>query len=111
MASILVVDDDADIRLLTRLILERDGHAVTLAADGLEAMEAVVEGRPDVVLLDVMMPEVDGYAVLRKLKGADSDSSSIPVIMLTALGGPMDRAKGAIEGAVRYLTKPIDLAE
>src|SRR4051794_33942438 len=108
MASILVVDDDADIRLLTRLTLERDGHAVTVAAGGEEAIEAVGDSPPDVVVLDVMMPEVDGYAVLRKLKGAGSDSSAIPVIMLTALGGPMDRAKGAIEGAVRYLTKPID---
>jgi CheY-like chemotaxis protein len=111
MASILVVDDDADIRLLARLTLERDGHEVTVAAGGEEALQAVVDSPPDVVVLDVMMPGVDGYAVLRKLKGAGSDLSAIPVIILTALGGPMDRAKGAIEGAVRYLTKPIDLDE
>ena len=111
MATILVVDDDADIRLLTRLILERDGHTVALAADGDEALAAVADSPPDVVVLDVMMPDLDGYAVLKRLKESGSNIADIPVILLTALGGPMDRAKGAIEGAVHHITKPIDLDE
>ena len=110
MATILVVDDEPDILLLTRLNLERDGHTIVTAANGAEALDAVQDEVPDLIVLDVMMPGVDGWTVLDQLKSKlDKSFSSIPVILLTALGGPMDRAKGAIEGAVRHLTKPIDL--
>jgi CheY-like chemotaxis protein/DNA-binding CsgD family transcriptional regulator len=110
MATILVVDDEPDIRLLTKLNLERDGHRILTAGDGAEALAAVQESPPDLILLDVMMPDVDGWAVLDQLKThLGKPFSDIPVILLTALGTPMDRVKGGIEGAVLFLTKPIDL--
>jgi DNA-binding response OmpR family regulator len=110
VASILVVDDEPDIRLLIQLTLERDEHTCVMAANGSEALELVQASRPDVVVLDVMMPDVDGWTVLERLKSdPDPTVSGIPVLMLTALGAPIDQVKGGIEGAVRYLTKPIDL--
>jgi DNA-binding response OmpR family regulator len=110
VATILVVDDEPDIRMLTKLNLERDGHTVVTATDGEEALAAVREAPPDLIVLDVMMPKVDGWGVLDALKSAlDKPITEIPVILLTALGGPMDRVKGGIEGAVQYLTKPMDL--
>ncbi len=110
MATILVVDDEPDIRLLTKLNLERDGHTIVTATDGEEALDAVRDAPPDLIVLDVMMPKVDGWAVLEQLKSAlDKPITEIPVIVVTALGGPMDRVKGGIEGAVQYLTKPMDL--
>ncbi len=109
MATILVVDDDADIRLLTKLTLERDGHVVHTAEDGPAALAYVESRRPDVIVLDVMMPEVDGFTVLTRLKASEPSVAGIPVVIVSALSGPLDRATGGIEGAVRYLTKPIDL--
>lgn len=110
MATVLVVDDEPDIRLLTKLNLERDGHAVVTATNGQEALDAVRAAPPDLILLDLMMPKVDGWGVLEALKTElGAPFTEIPVILLTALGGPLDRVKGGIEGAVRYLTKPIDL--
>jgi DNA-binding response OmpR family regulator len=110
MATILVVDDEPDIRLLIQMTLERDGHETVMAKDGAEALVTVHDARPDLVVLDVMMPEIDGWTVLQRLKADDDPNiSAIPVLMLTALGAPIDQVKGGIEGAVRYLTKPIDL--
>jgi CheY-like chemotaxis protein/DNA-binding CsgD family transcriptional regulator len=110
MATILVVDDEPDVRLLTKLNLERDGHTVVTAADGDEALDAVRVAPPDLIVLDVLMPKVDGWAVLEQLKSAlGNPIKEIPVIVVTALGAPMDRVKGGIEGAVQYLTKPMDL--
>jgi DNA-binding response OmpR family regulator len=112
MATILVVDDEEDIRLLTRMTLEQDGHVVIEAEDGAVALDVARREHPDLILLDVMMPGVDGWEVLQQLK-SESDSAlvSTPVMMLTALSGAMDRVKGGIEGAVRYLAKPINLDE
>lgn len=108
MASVLVVDDEPDIRYLTQLQLELDGHRVMTAADGAEALAAVQVEVPDVVLLDVMMPEVDGWSVLEQLKAhLDEHISSVKVLMMTALADDDDRLRGGIEGAVRYLVKPV----
>lgn len=108
MASVLVVDDEPDIRYLTQVNLELDGHRVMTAANGAEALAAVQVEVPDVVLLDVMMPEVDGWAVLEQLKAhLDDRISSVKVLMMTALGADDDRLRGGIEGAVRYLVKPV----
>mgnify|MGYP003114697664 FL=1 len=108
MASVLVVDDEPDIRYLTQLQLELDGHRVMTAADGAEALAAVQVEVPDVVLLDVMMPEVDGWSVLEQLKAhLDEKISSVKVLMMTALADDDDRLRGGIEGAVRYLVKPV----
>lgn len=108
MASVLVVDDEPDLRYLAQINLEMDGHHVMTAANGAEALAAVQVEVPDVVLLDVMMPEVDGWTVLRQLKShLDDQISSVRVLMMTALGADDDRLRGGVEGAVRYLVKPV----
>jgi len=108
VASVLVVDDEPDIRYLTQVNLELDGHRVMTAANGEEALAAVQVEVPDVVLLDVMMPGVDGWAVLEQLKTHFDDRiASVKVLMMTALGADDDRLRGGIEGAVRYLVKPV----
>jgi DNA-binding response OmpR family regulator len=106
------VDDEADIRELVRINLELDGHRVLTAADGPAALEAMREEPPDLILLDVMMPGVDGWKVLGSIK-ADSDEAvaQTPVMMVTARDDDLDRIKGAIEGAIRYITKPFTLGD
>jgi DNA-binding response OmpR family regulator/DNA-binding CsgD family transcriptional regulator len=112
MSVVLVVDDEADIRELVRLNLELDGHDVILAADGNEAIEFAVGEHPDCVVLDVMMPEKDGWEVLAEMKASiDPVIAEIPVIMLTARADDLDRIRGSIEGAIRYLTKPFSPTE
>lgn len=112
MSTVLVVDDEADIRELVRLNLELDGHDVIVAADGNEAIEFAVGEHPDCVVLDVMMPEKDGWAVLAEMKASlDPLIAQIPVIMLTARADDLDRIRGSIEGAIRYLTKPFSPGE
>ena len=107
MALVLVVDDEPDLRHLVRLSLELDGHEVRLADGGAAALESVIGRRPDLLVLDVMMPGVDGWGVLEAVKThADPEVRSIPVIMLTANASPDARARGGIEGAIRYLAKP-----
>jgi DNA-binding response OmpR family regulator len=107
MANVLVVDDEADILELIRVNLELDGHRVVTALGGEEALERVRETHPDLILLDVMMPGVDGWTVLGRIKSeTDVDINSIPVLMVTARTAQEDRIKGGIEGAIRYLTKP-----
>ena len=108
MASVLVVDDEPDLRYLAQINLELDGHRVMTAANGAEALAAVSVELPDVVLLDVMMPEVDGWTVLQQLKNhLDEDIAAVRVLMMTALGADDDRLRGGVEGAVRYLVKPV----
>lgn len=112
MGTVLVVDDEADIRELVRLNLELDGHEVFTAADGAEALEFAVGEHPDVVVLDVMMPEKDGWQVLAEMKASiDPVIAHIPIIMLTARADDLDRIRGSIEGAIRYLTKPFSPTE
>jgi|SRR5437660_63106 len=112
MGRILIVDDEADIRELVRINLELDGHQVATAGDGAEAMDAVRRMRPELVILDVMMPGVDGWEVLASIKAeTDPDLSHIPVVMLTARTDDVDKIRGGIEGAIRYITKPFSLAE
>jgi DNA-binding response OmpR family regulator len=108
MARVLVVDDEPDIVLFTQVNLELNGHEVITAADGEQAMEAVERDRPDAMILDVMMPHLDGWGVLGRLKAhPDVAIRTIPVVMLTALDTDHDHARGGIEGAVLYLTKPL----
>ncbi len=108
MANVLVVDDEPDIALFVEVNLELAGHQVTTVEDGEAAVAAVDRQRPDAVILDVMMPRLDGWGVLEHLKGhPDEAVRTIPVVMLTALDTDEDEARGGIEGAVRYLTKPI----
>jgi DNA-binding response OmpR family regulator len=106
---VLVVDDEPDIRELIKVNLELAGHRVVTAAGGREALEAVRREAPDAILLDVMMPEVDGWAVIEELKASsERDLSEIPVFMVTARDEPNHRLRGGIEGALRYITKPFE---
>jgi DNA-binding NarL/FixJ family response regulator len=105
-ATVLVIEDEPDIRELIRINLELDGHRVVLAVDGEDGLAAARRQRPDVIVLDVMMPNIDGWQVLAELKASSDPVASVPVLMLTARASPMDRLRGGIEGALRYLTKP-----
>jgi two-component system OmpR family response regulator len=109
VALVLVVDDEPDIRELIKVNLEFAGHRVITAVDGREALSAVRRELPDAILLDLMMPEVDGWAVIEELKArSERDLSEIPVFMVTARDEPNHRLRGGIEGALRYITKPFD---
>lgn len=107
MAPILVVDDDVKIVQLVRAYLEREGFPVIAANDGRSALAAVRESHPRLVVLDVMLPELDGIAVLRAVR----ESSNIPILMLSARGATADRVYGINEGADDYLPKPFSPAE
>jgi DNA-binding response OmpR family regulator len=102
---ILVVDDDENILNLERTILEQKGFDVTGASGGAEALRLLAEKTFDLVLLDVMMPEVDGFTVCRKIK-EDDRLKDLPVIFLTAKGGGDALAEGFQSGAVMYINKP-----
>jgi len=102
---ILVVDDDENILNLERTILEQKGFEVTAAQGGAEALKLLADKTYDLVLLDVMMPEVDGFTVCRKIK-EDDRLKDVPVIFLTAKGGGEALAEGFESGAVMYINKP-----
>ncbi|MEN8040292.1 MAG: response regulator [Actinomycetota bacterium] len=107
---ILVVDDDPDILQFVQMNLELDGFEVDLAGGGREALEKAGAAPPDLMLLDVMMPEIDGLTVLRRMR-SDPQTANIPVIVLTARSLAEDRVKGLDLGADDYITKPFDLEE
>jgi two-component system, OmpR family, response regulator VicR len=107
MATVLAVDDEPDILEIVKINLELDGHEVVLARSGAEALELVRRQPPDLVLLDIMMPGIDGWDVLARLKrDTDLKATNVPVVMLTAKTAADDRVRGGIEGAICYLTKP-----
>jgi DNA-binding response OmpR family regulator len=106
MATVLAVDDEEDILTIIRHNLEREGHRVLTAPNGDRALELVRDEKPDVVVLDVMMPGTDGWGVLNLIKAEREELATIPVLMLTARAADEDRIRGGIEGAIRYLTKP-----
>ncbi|MCD6291391.1 MAG: response regulator [Anaerolineae bacterium] len=108
--TILVVDDDLDTQKLLSLILTKEGFNVLTASSGPEALATVEQTPLDLVILDVMMPDMDGYEVLRRLRSNPS-SSNIPVIMLSAKGGVHDRVNGLRSGADDYIPKPADPGE
>ena len=105
MAEILVADDDPILVEILKFRLEGAGHSVTVASNGEEALAAVRENRPNLIVLDSMMPVLSGPEVLAELK-ADAELSSIPVVMLTARDGEADIIAGLEGGAAEYLTKP-----
>jgi two-component system alkaline phosphatase synthesis response regulator PhoP len=107
---VLVVDDEAPIRLLCRVNLEAEGMNVLEAADGPSGLEAARRERPDVILLDVMMPGLDGWRVAEELL-EDSATASIPIIFLTARAELRDRARGLDLGGLDYVTKPFNPVE
>ena len=101
----MVVDDDQEIVIVVRLMLERKGFNVRCAYSGQQVCADLEEQKPDLIILDVMMPEMDGLEVLRRLKGAP-ETSSIPVVMLTALDQHEDIVRGYETGADFYIPKP-----
>jgi putative two-component system response regulator len=107
---VLVADDDAALRAGLQRILENEGLRVLTAADGNAALRAIRREHPDVVLLDVMMPAMDGFRVCTEVK-ADADTRLTPVVLLTALGDVEDRVRGIDAGADDFLTKPFERAE
>lgn len=104
----LVVDDSLTVRTQLQGALERIGVKGVLAEDGKNALEAVQQRRFELILLDVVMPGMDGYALCRQIKSAPTTRGT-PVLMLTSRSSPFDRARGALAGCDTYLTKPIDL--
>ena len=110
MIRVLVIDDEAPIRLLCRVNLEAEGMKVLEAADGPSGLEKAKESRPDVVLLDVMMPGLDGWRVAEELLD-DDRTRDIPIIFLTARAEFRDRARGLDIGGVDYVTKPFNPIE
>ena len=107
---VLAVDDENNIRRLIEVNLLRAGYRVTSAADGEEALRKVREDRPDLVVSDVMMPKIDGFELLRRLK-ADPETSDIPVLLLTAKAQNQDIFAGWAGGVHGYLTKPFNPGE
>jgi two-component system OmpR family response regulator len=107
MASVLVVDDDAHIREVARFALARAGHTVELANDGAIALERMSRGGVDLVVLDVLMPELDGFAVCRRLRV----DKPVPIVFLSSRGEEADRVLGLDLGADDYLAKPFSPRE
>ena len=104
---VLVVDDDREIVRAIAVLLEKEGYQATIAADGTQGIDLYRKLRPDLVLLDVMMPGVDGWGVLRAIR----QDSQTPVIMLTAKGETTDKVSGLKQGADDYITKPFEMKE
>jgi DNA-binding response OmpR family regulator len=112
MTRVLVIDDEAPIRLLCRVNLEAEGMEVLEASDGPTGLEKARNEEPDVILLDVMMPGLDGWTVAERLL-EDEATRRIPIIFLTARADVRDRARGLGTGGLDYITKPfnpVDLA-
>jgi PleD family two-component response regulator len=107
---ILIADDERDIRLVLRTRLELEGFQVLEAEDGAEAVRLALDGAPDLIILDVMMPEMDGVEVCNRLRASFS-TRNIPVIMVTARAGRGDKLNGLGKGANDYVTKPFDMNE
>ena len=105
--SILIVEDDNNIADLLRMYLEKEGYQATIAADGTQGIDLYRKLRPDLVLLDIMLPGVDGWGVLRAIR----QDSQTPVIMLTAKGETTDKVSGLKQGADDYITKPFEMKE
>ncbi|HOE56682.1 MAG TPA: response regulator transcription factor [Bacillota bacterium] len=106
-AKVLVVDDDYNIAELIRLYLEKEGHEVNTVYSGKAALDAFYSWTPDIVILDIMLPEIDGYDICRQIRKV----SSIPIIMLTARGETFDKVLGLELGADDYLVKPFEPKE
>lgn len=105
--KILIVEDEANIRELLRLYLEREGYAVFEAENGVEGIKQWKSEKPDMILLDVMMPVMDGWTVCKEIR----EESDLPIIMLTAKGETNDRVNGLEMGADDYIVKPLDMRE
>jgi len=108
--TIMVIDDHPDILDIVKTILERSGYVVQVANSGMEVFSLLEENKPDLIILDIMMPQMDGLKVLQQLKG-NADYSSIPVILLTVKVQHEDVLKGYKLGADYYITKPFNSSQ
>jgi DNA-binding response OmpR family regulator len=108
MKRILIVEDNADLALGLRNNLEIEGYAVEVAADGTSGLRRALDGSPDLVILDVMLPGIDGFRVLRALR---EEKRTMPVLVLTARGEETDKVRGLKLGSDDYVTKPFGLLE
>ena len=108
--KILIVDDEDDILHFLELVLREKGYEVATASGGHEALTKAQVDRPDLVLLDIMMPQMDGWEVLKLLR-VDEETAHIPVAMLSARTEAKDRVQGLQEGAIDYICKPFSLQE
>ena len=108
MFQILVVDDDRNTRLLFKAILESEGYTVFAASNGIEAMEVMDQNHIDLVVLDIMMPEMDGYEFTKGLREADKN---LPILMVSAKQLPQDKKKGFLVGPDDYMAKPFSPKE
>ena len=109
-AKILAVDDESDVLLIVKTGLQSEGFEVVTATNGPDALEAVGQENPDLVVLDVMMPGMDGFEVLRHIKSND-ETAHIPVIMLTGLSERAKIQEALVSGTDYYLVKPFDFME
>ena len=107
MEKILIVDDDRNISELLRLYLDKEGYRTVIANDGQEALDCFAVEKPDMILLDIMLPKIDGWQVCRQIRRA----SNVPIIMLTAKGETFDKVLGLDLGADDYVVKPFDAKE
>jgi len=107
MATVLLVDDDQKIRELLRLYIEREGHRTLAAADGEMALATAIRAKPDLVVLDVMLPGLDGFEVARRIR----EESDVPILLLTARSGDSDKVVGLDLGADDYVVKPFSPRE
>jgi diguanylate cyclase (GGDEF)-like protein len=107
---VLVADDDPDILTVVKVNLDLDGFEVDTAIDGEDALQKATSNPPDVIVLDIMMPRMDGLTALHRLR-SQAATASIPIILLTARGLPEDRVRGLELGADDYITKPFDITE
>jgi len=107
--KILLVEDEVNLRELVKARLEQNGYEVTVAGDGYQAIFQARRVKPDLIILDLMIPRLDGYTVCRTLK-ASSDLATVPIIMFTARSSPDDMRRGMDMGADAYVTKPFDPA-
>ncbi|HEX2950832.1 MAG TPA: response regulator [Armatimonadota bacterium] len=106
MKRILVVEDNAEVAKLLELILRRAGYEITTAGDGVEALDRFQEQPPDLVLLDIMLPRMDGYEVCTHIRR--DFHSTIPVVMLSSLDSPLDMERSREAGATDHIAKPFD---
>lgn len=105
--KILIADDEKDIRVLVSQILGEEKYKLYFASNGREAIDSVTANKPDLLILDLMMPEIDGVEVCKRLK-QNKDTKKIPIIMLTAKTSVADKIEGFVTGAEEYITKPFD---
>ena len=108
MKKILIVDDEADIIEILQFVLEANGYEIITAMDGEEGLKLARESHPDLIILDVMMPKINGYKICRLLK-YDNKYKDIPVLMITARSQEEDKVIGEETGADEYITKPFNV--